>query len=160
MLVDDNKGKMNESIISRFSRKIDRPDTRGCWNWKRAKNKKGYGVFRTADGTVLAHRLQWMMTNGRIPEGIKVLHTCDNPACVNPAHLFLGTDDDNSKDMIKKGRQRKGSSHGRCKLNEDQVRQIRFMHQNGARQKELVQKFGVAQQTISHVLCHDYWKHI
>ena len=90
--------------MKRFWDRVDKTD--GCWNWMGVKNKKGYGSFGCIKGINLAHRASWFIHNGEIPKdkdnnycGTKlVLHECDNPSCVNPDHLFLGTDVDNGRD--------------------------------------------------------------
>ena len=92
----------SEETKSRFWRKIQK--TTGCWLWTAAKNKKGYGIFGLGKQTDKAHRIAWRLIVGPIPAGLFVLHKCDVPNCVNPAHLFLGTNLDNVKDMIAKGR--------------------------------------------------------
>jgi len=89
---------------SRFWAFVSKAD--GCWTWGGATNRKGYGRFTVGGKLRLAHRLVWAWTRGPIPDGVRVLHHCDNPACVNPKHLFLGTDQDNTNDMVAKGRAR------------------------------------------------------
>jgi hypothetical protein len=81
---------------------IDKDDK--CWEWKRGRRKSGYGKLWYNGKTTLAHRVAWLKTYGPIPEGLCVLHKCDNPPCVNPSHLFLGTNKDNSRDKENKGR--------------------------------------------------------
>lgn len=85
-----------------------------CWIWLKGKDKNGYGQCHAArvakdNNVTRAHQLSWVMMNGPIPEGMLVCHTCDNPSCVNPAHLFLGSWDDNVQDMMSKGRHRNGA---------------------------------------------------
>jgi hypothetical protein len=128
----------------------------GCWIWQRATNKLGYGI--TEDG--LAHRLVWKVINGDIPEGMCVCHKCDNPQCVNPDHLFLGTHQDNMTDMVNKNRARpgkvKGESHGMTSLSSAQVEEIRMAE--GVTQRELAIKYGVSQGTISNIRRGATWK--
>lgn len=88
--------------MERFFSKVDK--TENCWNWIAAKRYKGYGCFRINGKLVDSHRVSWVIHNGAIPDGLFVLHTCDNRLCVNPAHLFLGTNYDNVQDCIRKGR--------------------------------------------------------
>lgn len=76
----------------------------GCWEWTGARLVKGYGLVGNVGGTIQAHRAAWLLTHFVIPDGMQVLHRCDNPPCINPAHLFLGTPADNMRDMVAKGR--------------------------------------------------------
>lgn len=92
-------------VAIRFARLVERGP--GCWLWKGARQPNGYGRFSAyskARKTQMAHRWAWILANGPIPDGMRVLHRCDNPPCVNPAHLFLGTDSDNMRDCVAKGR--------------------------------------------------------
>jgi len=98
----------------RFWAKVAKTED-GCWNWTASKRHKGYGAFcyYRDDGTLVqgrAHRYSWEIHNGDIPDGMFVLHSCDNPACVNPDHLFLGTNQDNVDDMMRKGRNVSGGA--------------------------------------------------
>lgn len=92
------------SDIARFNRKVERSE-QGCWMWVGAMRPNGYGNFNLGNKTTGAHRAAWILANGPIPDGLQVLHRCDVPSCVNPSHLFLGTQEDNMQDMIAKGRQ-------------------------------------------------------
>ncbi len=96
---------MPRSTDERFFGKIEQPATgASCWIWAASRNPEGYGHF-FFDGQVIgAHRYSWIRKFGAIPDGLCVLHRCDNPRCVNPEHLFLGTKDDNNQDKVKKGR--------------------------------------------------------
>ncbi len=94
------------SLVDRFWSKFDRPE-HGCWEWRAALHEHGYGIMgkgpRSA-GLIRAHRVSWLLFNGPIPDDLEVLHHCDNPKCVRPDHLFLGTQKDNIHDCISKGR--------------------------------------------------------
>lgn len=97
----------------RFERKFVRGE--GCWNWTAGKDRDGYGRF-TVPGRgswLRAHRFSYELFVGAVPEGMQVLHRCDNPSCVRPDHLLLGVQQDNADDMVQKGRQAKGLAHGR-----------------------------------------------
>lgn len=96
--------KRNVPLAERFWAKVDKSGN--CWTWTAFKNPKGYGLMGhvQADGNQMAHRVSWVMANGEIPAGMLVLHRCDNPSCVRPDHLFLGTAQDNADDMMRKGR--------------------------------------------------------
>lgn len=104
-----------------------------------------------------AHRVAWRLFRGPIPEGLLVLHHCDNPKCCNPIHLFLGTQADNMADKCAKGRQAKGSKHGRAKLTEGEVAEIR-VNEHGLHQYELAEIYGVSQQLISFIMNNKLWK--
>ncbi len=108
------KAFTREQSIDLFSAKFSKGD--GCWEWTASRNRNGYGNFRSRTffpGELLAHRISWLIHKGDIPAGLQVLHNCDNPCCVRPDHLFLGTMVDNMKDMAAKGRHatKRGTEH-------------------------------------------------
>lgn len=152
---------MDSSVEDRFWSKVRRHPT-DCWEWQRAKNKQGYGVFALTSRTMVsAHRFAWMSAEGPIPEGLCVLHRCDNPKCVRPGHLFLGTFGDNNRDCSIKGRWRGGSPpgerHGSARLSEKDVLFIRASHEKNV---PLARRFGVNRQTIADVRDRRTWRHI
>ena len=149
---------MTPKIISRFWSKVDKTDT--CWNWT-AKNGRGYGQLKISGKYESAHRISWKIHNTYIPKGMHVLHKCDNPACVNPEHLFLGTHQDNMDDMKNKGRQANhvGVSNTRAKLNETQVRVIRA-YCPVITHKCLSDIFGVSTSTIGMIANRTNWSHV
>ncbi len=108
----------------------------------------------------LTHRLVWLLTYGDIPEGQKVLHKCDNPGCVNPEHLFLGTSKDNSQDMVNKGRQEKGESHHSAVLTEVDVRVVRKLFKEGWSQSAIGRMFDCDHKNIAAIVQRRTWKHI
>ena len=131
----------------RFWAKVDKSGD--CWNWTAGTNTLGYGSFWLEDKTVLAHRYVIVLEGIDIPSGLCVCHHCDNPRCVNPDHLFIGTDADNCADMIRKGRQvhPNGEDHPGAKLTSEDVRYIRSCE--GVKQyRVLAKEFGVAPSTI------------
>lgn len=136
-------------------------DASDCWYWRGSHTNLGYGVFK-ALGQVRAHRVAWVLMNGPIPKGMHVLHKCDVRCCVNPEHLFLGTHEDNMRDMVKKGR---GKSPGLCgeqnpvsKLTSSQVQMIRDEYSaGGVTQHQLAQKYGVTQMTINRAVNFKTW---
>lgn len=136
-----------------------------CWVWIAGKhNSFGHGSFHlrsTPKKTVLAHRFSWeLSTNLPIPIGMDVLHHCDNPSCVNPDHLFLGTHTDNMHDMILKGRlvPLKGEKNGMSKFTQEQVDEMRYRYLNGETQVSLAKELDVTQPAISAIITYKNWK--
>ncbi len=135
----------------------------GCWNWYRNLNNKGYGTIYIKNIPILAHRLSFKMHKGKIPKNMCVCHICDNPTCVNPNHLFLGTIAENNADMIKKGRARKakGEELPFSKLNTSKVRQIRNLYKTGKyTMRELGIMFSVSHTPIVSLINRKTWKHV
>ena len=132
-----------------------------CWIWRLYKCKQGYGRFKvSANRRVLAHRYAWEIVFGTIPEKLQICHKCDNPSCVRPTHLFMGTQKQNMKDMYDKGRNpsRKGENNPRAKLNEIFVATIRKDYETGdTTQIKLGNKYGVDNRTISAVILKKIW---
>ena len=138
-----------------------------CWEWTASKNKKGYGNFyisvgHSKDKHCLAHRRAWILTYGEIPQGLQVLHSCDNPPCVNPKHLFLGTNEDNVKDKIQKGRARNlmGEEHPNSKLTEDKVVKIRLLRSEGLTLQKIGSMYNIDLSTVGKVCNRQLWKQI
>ena len=141
-------GRTKRSIPERFWPKVDRSGgTDACWTWLGKGDRKGYGYFSTPTVT-LAHRASWELHFGPIPAGLFVCHHCDNPPCVNPAHLFLGTVQDNSDDRVAKGRPAFGERWWAAKLTDDQVREIRRSTETI---RVLGDRYGVAYTQISRL---------
>lgn len=133
-----------------------------CWLWSRGTNR-GYGAHWVGNTTVGAHRFSWEREHGPVPDGLCVLHKCDVRACVNPAHLFLGTKTDNMIDKVNKGRQAhsRGEAAGGVKLSDEDVQEIRNLLQDKSlRQRDIAQAFGVCQMTISLIKRRKTWSHI
>jgi hypothetical protein len=142
----------------------------GCWIFTGALNEAGYGIVglggRGAPND-RAHRITYRHFVGEIPKGMFVCHRCDTPACCNPHHLFVGTNRDNVKDMISKGRNSRpprnphvvGSVHPLSKLKEEFIPEMRSLYARGWTQQQLAEKYGVVHQTISKVLCGKRFKH-
>ena len=141
---------MNESIKEIFYRRVNKTDS--CWIWMGYKYSNGYGQVTIKGVKGLTHRLYWMFENGPIPTGMYICHKCDNPSCVNPDHLFLGTQLDNVRDMIKKGRQNFGHPCGEenhfSKLTEDQVMLIRT---SKLRPIQLAKKYAISPTNICDI---------
>lgn len=156
----ENKLKDVEGFTERFWDKVDLKDDKECWEWKRATQSKKYGSVGIGNGkTALAHRVAFMLSNGEIPPGLCVLHKCDNRKCVNPTHLFLGTIQDNNRDMHNKGRHAKGEKNGRSKLTTDDVNRIRCLHnEKGYSCSRLSKLYDVSSSNISGITKEKYWK--
>lgn len=131
-----------------------------CWPWLGGSGNNGYGVLRYAGRLWLAHRLAYTLTHGTPPR-FHVCHTCDNPACCNPAHLFDGTDRDNVHDALAKGRMARGERSGPARLTEEQVREIRRTYVPGEMSyAALARRYGVAMVTIHHIVVGNTWRHV
>lgn len=136
-----------------------------CWVWTGWTTESGYGRFRIGNQVVIGvHCWSYEEFIGPVPHDICVLHRCDNRSCVRPAHLFLGTNQDNSQDMVDKARQAKGETNGNSKLTEEDVREIRRRYcrwsQSRSNLRELMYEFGVAKAAIQNILSRKTWKHV
>jgi hypothetical protein len=152
--------------VKNFWKYVSQSSPDSCWEWKGARNKLGYGILgRHADGKHthwLAHRFHWHNEIGPIPEGMCVLHKCDNPPCVNLDHLFLGTRIDNSNDKVSKGRQfiSAGVKNGRARLTEKDIPQIRILIGLGYKDNYIANLYNVADATIWQIRKGNNWKHV
>ncbi len=136
----------------------NKPDgDEGCWLWPHAKNNYGYGVARLGGRARLVHRASWECANGPIPQAMCVLHKCDTPACINPAHLFIGTRADNNADKVAKGRQLRGERQGGAILTESQARYILASKKS---QRALAREFGISSSHVSKMKAGGCWRHI
>jgi uncharacterized protein (DUF433 family) len=149
-------------IAERFWKYVQKgPD---CWIWTAYISPSGYGTLTDYDGVtqraVHAHRVSYEIHFGPISDGMHVLHRCDNPPCVRPDHLFLGTNSDNVADKVAKDRQRRGESVWISKLREADVREILRRHAAGDRPGQLVRDFNVSPPTISDIIHRRTWRHL
>lgn len=169
-------GRPRESIETRFWRHVVRCDS-GCWEWSGYLNASGYGcLFDKHQGktrAVRAHRVSWEIHNGRSPGDLFVCHRCDNPKCVNPDHLFLGTCAENTRDAVMKGRfpstekkrltalacVAKGEEHCCAILSEDAVREIRS-NRGAVTYREMAKLYGVSVPTVYDVVHNRTWRHV
>lgn len=153
--------KRQKTPRERFDSKWSLDLGSGCWLWDRARMPYGYGLVGVGGRMKLAHRISYGLRVGEIPKGLCVLHHCDTPPCVNPDHLFLGTNQDNSDDMVSKGRAHspchQGESHPGAKLTESDVLQIRSSSATG---RELAGKYGVSYTTIWDIKHRRSWSHV
>lgn len=147
-------------VSERFWRNVRKSD--GCWEWTAYRDGRGYGSIRSDGATWRAHRLSWVMAHGPILPGLFVCHRCDNPPCVNPVHLFLGTPADNMRDMDAKGRRvaMPGALNRHAKLTPAQVIEIRRRAANGERGTALAAEFGISQPSAHMVIVRKNWRHL
>ena len=147
--------------MDRFYAKLVPNPENGCLEWHGWADRNGYGRIKINGKGVYTHRLAYELAVGPIGD-FKVLHKCDNPACCNPDHLFLGTLKENMQDMVKKGRNYvcSGSRHGLSKLTEAQVLEIRDKTAQGASQASLARFYGVSAASINKIVRRRVWTHI
>lgn len=146
-------------LADKLRAKIKISTETGCWEWFASK-RHGYGQINVEGTPLAAHRVSYEVHRGPIPDGLHVCHHCDNPACINPEHLFLGTNDDNMADRDAKGRGIifRGEGHGSSKLTEADVRAIRAA--KGVSQRKLAEVYGVSGKQICMVRNGKQWAHV
>lgn len=149
--------------VARFMTKVDQGDE--CWMWKGGRYNTDYGRFCANARMYLAHRASYEIFVGPIPEGAFILHSCDNPPCVNPAHLRAGDHRENMADMKERGRAKSpclaGERHPHARLSEDDVREIRRRYASGKEsQQRIADDFGVRQTLISQIVLRQAWRHV
>lgn len=147
------------SAHERFAQNVAESDD-GCIVWTGGKLTGGYGSFRFQGKSWPAHRWAWAHAIGDIPAGQVVRHKCDNPPCVNLAHLELGAPAENSMDMVVRGRSLTGSSNPHARLVESQVAQIRALLADGQRRQDVASMFGVSKPTIDQIATRKSWRHV
>lgn len=152
--------------IERLNLKIDKSHhPQDCWIWKGFITPTGYGRYKWMQHNWLAHRLVWhLYVEELLDSSIKLCHTCDNRLCVNPVHLWKGTQQENISDCVTKGRNNHGLKYGtdniNARLNPDKVKQIRSLFDNGLSVSELGRRFNIARKAIYCVIKHETWKHV
>lgn len=147
-------------FIARFLANVDRNGE--CWLWRGAISAQRYGLFPINLVPVLAHRIAWVLEHGEIPDATCVCHRCDTPLCVRPAHLFIGTQTDNTADRHAKGRTARvrGERHSQAVLSDESVRSIRARYAAGESQRALGIEFGLTRSAIGCVVRRQTWSHV
>lgn len=154
--------RKTKPLDARFMAKVRKGAPGECWEWTGARTPAGYGNIWTGERYEKAHRLAYLLFRGAIPEGAVVCHSCDNPSCVNPDHLWAGAQVENVADMYRKGRQRRGdqsgSRNGRAKLTPDAVDAIRAAPRTPESATILARQYGVSDLTIRKVRGGKSWR--
>ena len=156
--------KDGTQIDTTFWEKVEVRGPDECWTWQAASTTRGYGIYtrgKLGKRRVYAHRYVYEMLVGPILDGMFCMHKCDNPSCVNPKHLTVGTCSDNLRDMVMKGRSSRGEKRWCAKLTEDDVRAIRARYATGkVSTYRLADEYGASQSAIQLVVHHKTWKHV
>ena len=157
--------KQSKPIELRFWKRVSKAGTDDCWLWTGATHQYGYGRMGTGKRgewkATEAHRVSWEIHFGPIPDGMHVCHSCDNPPCVNPAHLFLGTNNDNRQDSVKKNRHTGNGKSGHPQLTAELAKQIRNDYASGDHSyRTLAKKYTVSLSAIKAVIRRHTYKSI
>jgi hypothetical protein len=144
-------------LQERFDMYVSPEPNTGCYLWMGFGDHGGYGCFAIDSSPVKAHRVSYELACGPIPEGLHVLHKCDVRCCVNPDHLFLGTNDDNVKDKVAKGRQARDRSMGKVKLTPEQVHAIR---RESGTHRLIGLKYGIGRSQVRRIQLGEAWAHL
>ena len=158
-------GPKPRPVAERFWDHVRKGDLDECWEWTGARERAGYGFLHASHRPRRwwkAHRVSWEIHFGAIPQGACVLHRCDNPPCVNPRHLWLGSRRDNNRDRVRKGRGHKqhGEANTNAKLSAADLPAIRRLHERGMTQEKIAEVFSISQPQISRVLRGESWGHL
>jgi len=150
-----------QAVFFRLFSRIKRAPS-GCWEWQGSRHPQGHGYFQWSvlEGVSYAHRASWRLLRGEIPEGHGVLHKCDNPPCINPLHLFTGTDAENFADMRVKMRHPHGERQPFAKLTEIKVLEIRTRRAAGEQITRLAKEFGLENSAVCNIASGRNWKHV
>lgn len=151
-------------VKGRFWSKVEIGDKESCWSWLGSTNKKGYGSFSAGrnlrSASKIAHRYAYLFHYGQLNSSLSVCHSCDNPGCCNPYHLWQGTAKENSEDMVEKGRSCRGERQGHTSLTETDVTAIKALSATGRiHQKEIAEMFQIQQQTVSGIVTKKTWRY-
>lgn len=162
--------EISRARMAVFYSRVPKLGPEECWEWTGWRSTPNYGMFSVGQTEFLTHRLMFFIKNGMLPPHLKVCHRCDNPPCCNPDHLFLGTQNDNVQDMIKKGRMgacglppeliKRGSACTTARFNEEQVMEMRRLYADGMTQKELAIRYDVGSAWMCRLVHRKIWAHV
>jgi hypothetical protein len=165
MMTKDHKPYKKKSSEERFWNLVDRRGPDDCWEWNGGLCGPGYGIFkigtlRVDRRNVMAHRFSYELHFGPLVDDLFCLHRCDNKKCVNPKHLFMGTQDDNMKDKVAKGRQPRGTTSYNAKLSESRLEAARLYRLNGWSYKKIADRFNIHVMSLYKAMKGQTWKHL
>lgn len=150
----------HDKLTERFNSRLSKMSRDGCWIWDGARTSGGYGCLLVGDKLMQAHRYAYWRATGQHPRRKKVCHRCDVKRCCNPKHLFLGTQLDNMRDCVRKGRFAVGERNNKTFLTTSDVRLLRRMYKQGWTQTQLAKRFALSSPGIHHIVTNRTWKHI
>lgn len=156
VVVECSDIRLSNKDIERFWSKVDIATPDRCWPWT-ASALHGYGSFWAAGRNLRAHRVSFTLAHGAVPDGLCVCHRCDNPRCVNPAHLYAGTNAENQADKVAKQRHSRGESHGAARLTFADAIEIRRLAASGAKRTTIATRFEVSRAVVHAVLTNRIW---
>lgn len=152
--------QLSSQDIARFWSKVDIRGPDACWNWTASHTRYGYGAFGIRDKWFLSSRISFFYAHPDKDQSLEVLHTCDNRACVNPRHLYCGTQQQNIQDAVVRNRIATGVRLPHCVLSDQDIRDIRAAHKKGTSQSHLSRQFGVTSGHVSQILSGKTRKHV
>jgi hypothetical protein len=151
--------ELTDKMIKRFWMRVLKKGLNECWNWIGGKTK-GYGAFRVGSRVYRAHRISYHLAYGECPDDLMIMHACDNPRCVNPSHLTLGTCADNLHDMVVKGRSNRGERNGNAKLTTKKVMKIKMLLTQNVPHKQIASMTNVPLHQVKNISYGHTWKHV
>ena len=150
---------LSEKVLSSFYRMTKKDVEENCWLWSGKKNRWGYGKQKIGGKEYIASRLSWYIHNGKDPKSLEVCHRCNNPSCVNPKHLYLGTHAENLRDAGIDGLMPRGSKNPGSKLTEDQVDELKRLSKSGMSSRKLSLLFPITPRSIRRIVSGARWKY-
>lgn len=151
---------MRKSRVPDFWQRVAVKATSECWNWTGPASVYGYGIYSKNKVSMPSHRAAYEKTYGKIPLGMIIRHSCDNPLCCNPNHLLVGTHAQNVADKVSRGRQNRGEKSWNHVLTDDIVKRIRALCKAGINQYSIAEKFGICQSSVSRIANNKRWAHV